>query len=220
MYAVWAEESLTQASVQALSQLSQLASPLCTWTGLDMEFFVCVCTSEENGVANEAIVVDWLVSTASWDFQVVKKCCAGTALIRLSIVVCAIPSTPMIRTSVSTSVNPLVQITMNIFCHSSHLYHCSFSLSRSWGEFEQVPYIVTCSTAAEYCLYHTLSFCTFITFYVDVAYIWKPSTSIVYAAHWKSWTDRWPKRLQWWRVIQLYRKAGLHNIPCLYSFSI
>ena len=35
--------------------------------------FLCMCTSEENGVANEAIVVQWLVQTTSWDFKVVKS---------------------------------------------------------------------------------------------------------------------------------------------------
>ena len=30
-------------------------------------------TNEENGVADEAIVIEWVVSSASWDFKVVKK---------------------------------------------------------------------------------------------------------------------------------------------------
>jgi len=37
-------------------------------------------TNFENGVANEAIVVQWPVRTASWDFKVVKKWWAGALL--------------------------------------------------------------------------------------------------------------------------------------------
>ena len=39
-----------------------------------VKWFVCMCTIFENGASNEAIVLQWLVWTASWDFKVVKQC--------------------------------------------------------------------------------------------------------------------------------------------------
>ena len=33
-----------------------------------------LCTSEENGIANEAIVLEWLFSSSLWDFKVVGFC--------------------------------------------------------------------------------------------------------------------------------------------------
>ena len=42
--------------------------------------FVRMHSSEENGIAKEAIVVEWLVSSASRNFEVVKKWWAGALL--------------------------------------------------------------------------------------------------------------------------------------------
>ena len=45
-----------------------------------IEFFMCMCTGEENGIANEAIVLQWPVWSTTQDFKVVKKQWAGTLL--------------------------------------------------------------------------------------------------------------------------------------------
>jgi len=42
--------------------------------------FMHMCTSEENGIANEAIVLQRRVWSALWDFKVVKKQWAGALL--------------------------------------------------------------------------------------------------------------------------------------------
>ena len=41
---------------------------------------MCIHTSEENGIKNEAIVLQWPVQSTSWDFKVVKKRWAGALL--------------------------------------------------------------------------------------------------------------------------------------------
>ena len=51
---------------------------------------VCMHTIFENGVTNEAIVLQWLVQTASWDFKVVKKRSVGVLLSVNSAVLCEI----------------------------------------------------------------------------------------------------------------------------------
>ena len=47
-----------------------------------------MCTSEENGDTNEAIVFKWLVSIALGDFEVVKKQWAGAVLSVNATVLC------------------------------------------------------------------------------------------------------------------------------------
>ena len=59
----------------------------CVWVCCCTLYTPCGSTSYEirtlnfeNGIANEAIALEWVVSRALWDFKVVKKQCAGVLL--------------------------------------------------------------------------------------------------------------------------------------------
>jgi len=92
MHAVLAEESLTRLCSNTESTMDA-KDPPChhahnrTFNSTILnnncfiaKWFVCMRTNFENGIANEAIVLLWLVWTASWDFKVVKKQWAGALL--------------------------------------------------------------------------------------------------------------------------------------------
>ena len=84
MYAVLPEESLTRLCWNTESTINAKDSPClhahnCISNSAILnnncivKWFVRMCTSFENGIINETIVVQWAVRTALWDFKVVKK---------------------------------------------------------------------------------------------------------------------------------------------------
>jgi len=112
MYAALAEESLTRLCSNAESTIHAKDSPclhahnnisnseLLNNNCFVAKWIVHMCTSFENGVTYEAIVLQWLVQTTSRDFRVLKKWWAD-ALLKVKVKCCCFCAETIVKESPS-----------------------------------------------------------------------------------------------------------------------